>query len=354
MILLRFLLILSINIHFCQSQNMQRVAGGINAKESDWKFNAALFYRKSTNRPYEQLCSGAIINKWQILTAAHCMFTIEKWTRSPKLLIWKNIIIVPGKTKIHRWHLVKARYVADFIVHPKYNHSAKVKHYDIAILKVNKAFKFDGKVEAIPLQDEESEIDDLCHVAGWGSCDYSPQPACCFGNKTKIDSFPTKLHTAQVPIWSTKQCQSAWQGRNIRVDKQGILKLDAKIVKSVITERNICFGGKATGTNHWHLCLGDSGGPLVCKDKKSRLLLVGLNSWGHEYCNCEVIGTPNVNTRISPFKEWIEENVWNKSQPNGLLRSGCAIIMEKKWIMLQFFITNFIPFLFAKLSIYGS
>ena len=158
MILLQYLVIILFHVQCGQSQNMQRVAGGTQAKQSDWKFIVALFYRNSTIQPYSYFCSGVIINEWYILTAGHCAHD----SKSSKLKIRENIMIESGQTKIYinvsRWHMNDSRHVIDLVTHPKYSYLAKeTRPFDIAIFKVNRAFQFDGKVEPIPLGEPDEE-----------------------------------------------------------------------------------------------------------------------------------------------------------------------------------------------------
>ena len=141
---------------------------------------------------------------------------------------------------------------------------------------------------------------DICQVAGWGaykSCEMINV------NKTKIvvDMCPSRLHEADVPIWSVEKCQSAWLNFNHGLDSAKQI-LDSEIR---ITDTNICIGGKESGKNH---CKGDSGGPLVCTNENSKRVLVGIVSWGTDFCNYQ--GLPGINTRISPFIEWIQDIVW--------------------------------------------
>ena len=52
---------------------------------------------------------------------------------------------------------------------------------------------------------------------------------------------------------------------------------------------------------------GDSGGPFVC-ERSGGHVLAGLTSWGSNQCD---ITLPNVYTRISSFREWIDSKIVN-------------------------------------------
>lgn len=50
--------------------------------------------------------------------------------------------------------------------------------------------------------------------------------------------------------------------------------------------------------------VGDSGGPMVIQREDKRFLLAGVISWG---IGCAEPNQPGVYTRISEFREWINQ-----------------------------------------------
>lgn len=55
---------------------------------------------------------------------------------------------------------------------------------------------------------------------------------------------------------------------------------------------------------HFHFLAGDSGGPMVIQREDKRFLLAGVISWG---IGCAEPNQPGVYTRISEFRDWINQ-----------------------------------------------
>ena len=74
--------------------DMARVVGGNDADFDKWKFVVAIYKQTSTKvnskqSKYNYYCAGVIINKWHVLTVAHCLISVKEM---------KEIIIQSGTT----------------------------------------------------------------------------------------------------------------------------------------------------------------------------------------------------------------------------------------------------------------
>ena len=137
---------------------MARVVEGKNARQKNWYFMVSMFtqsqnHSSSTNFLFKANCGGVIVNKWHILTAAHCLY--EK--------IPENVIFSAGSTRIERVLRFKDKnklrldqertykLVESLILHPNFV-KAKAEN-DIALVRVTEAFIFDSeKIGPIPLE----------------------------------------------------------------------------------------------------------------------------------------------------------------------------------------------------------
>ena len=72
-----------------------------------------------------------------------------------------------------------------------------------------------------------------------------------------------------------------------------------------ISSDMIC-GSPTLKGGHQGACLGDFGSPLVCRTSSGSWELHGVVSWIQKTCNTDALDT--VFTRISVFRQWIENN----------------------------------------------
>ncbi|KAK5649684.1 hypothetical protein RI129_000713 [Pyrocoelia pectoralis] len=150
--------------------------------------------------------------------------------------------------------------VAEARVHPEFT-MQDIKN-DIAILKLKSPIIFNEKVQPITLETEHVDGDVKCVLTGWGYLQFPGVGA-------------DELQQINLKTVTNTECSTM-------------------LSDPTIDETQICTLTKS-GEG---ACKGDSGGPLVA-DKQ-----IGIVSFGHPCA----IGYPDVYTRVSAYKDWIEQN----------------------------------------------
>lgn len=98
--------------------------------------------------------------------------------------------------------------------------------------------------------------------------------------------LPSILQEVSVPVINNTVCESMYRAA-------GYIEHIPHIF--------ICAGWRRGGFDS---CEGDSGGPMVIQRPDKRFLLAGVISWG---IGCAEPNQPGVYTRISEFRDWINQ-----------------------------------------------
>lgn len=192
-------------------------------------------------------CGGIIISETYVLTAAACVsaggvnqYTIKAGTDN-----------LNSGGSIHR--------VAQITKHANYiinNNNIPVN--DIAVIKIQTPFIFDGSRDAIPiLRVQPPRVGSYAKISGWG---------------WKNSTFPSQLEKGSVITINTKYCSDIYQGQ--------------------LPAGQIC--ASLTGQD---ACQADAGGPLVVG-----VHLAGIISWGK---GCALGNYPGVYTDVFYYRNWI-------------------------------------------------
>ncbi|KAF7236123.1 Complement factor B [Varanus komodoensis] len=217
-----------------------------------------------------ELCKGAIVSEYYILTAAHC-FTIDDTA--------EQITVVIGKTHFD---------VAALDSHPQYT-IGKLKHlgisefydYDVALLKLAKKVVFSSKARTICLPCTAGATRALRKTTGFTSCKEHEEALlpvgdipsrfvsdCSFndGRENGLHHLTVRIKNGEKKMACEEDAKKAEHYKNVTD------------VSQVVTDRFLCTGGTDPQVDP-NTCKGDSGGPLII-EYRNRFIQVGVISWG--------------------------------------------------------------------------
>jgi len=207
------------------------------------------------------ICGGSIINKNQVITAAHCV--------EGALPALDSVVAGAHKRILEGGH--QKRNVAKLEYNANWNNPAF--NNDVALITVSEPFDFsDPNVQPIEMMKGSVDgniipAETICNSTGWGLTS---------GGGLFL---PNALQWAQLPQHSREDCEEIFPG--------------------YISDGMICAGGAGFAT-----CNGDSGGPLVCPDENGVGKLAGLVSFGYTGCT-----NAGVFTKVSYYEDWINERL---------------------------------------------
>jgi len=232
-----------------------RIVGGQPAQQGELPYQISLRYSGS------HICGGslAVVNgKQVIITAAHCVDSGSA----------RSYTIIAGDLdRLDTSGLEQTRQVTRIIAHENYNGFTFAN--DIAVLLIASPFNLDANVQPIDLPSDRQQTEKDIVVSGWGTT-------------SSGGSLPRILQYVQIPVIDDVTCQGAYSDETI---------LDSMLCAGLLGE-----GGKDS-------CQGDSGGPLRAVEGG---YLAGIVSWGY---GCADSAYPGVNTEVSYFIDWLEEQV---------------------------------------------
>ncbi|KAJ8258103.1 hypothetical protein GJAV_G00193190 [Gymnothorax javanicus] len=217
-------------------------------------------YIVSIQTTYNQhFCGGSLINKYWVLTAAHCNIGVER------------MMIVAGDYSLGKYEGTEQFIIPHLLIpHPQYNE--RTNNADIMLIKLKAPVYLNKFVSTVPLPRQDAMIEEgkLCQVSGWGLTSDSG------------GQIPSTLQTVRLPIISSERCNSS------------------QSFNGNITSNMICAGFSTGGKD---ACEGDSGGPLVCDGR-----VYGVVSWGN---GCADAKYPGVYTAVTKFRKWINRTIFS-------------------------------------------
>ncbi|KAK0182936.1 hypothetical protein PV327_001017 [Microctonus hyperodae] len=269
----------------CGISFSDRIIGGNNAPMGVYPWIARIGYVNDGNLPNSVQnvsfrCGGTIINKYYILTAAHCVTVLPGRFKATMVRLGEhNTETNPDCENNYCANPVQDIDPVQIIVHKHYN-TPLFKH-DIALIRLSQPITFNDYVKPICLPHgallTKNMVGEIAEAAGWGIVD--------------LDNLKTStvLQTIKLPVLETSVCEKVFLRH-----------------RALIDENQMCVGGKLGQDS----CTGDSGGPLMKVDSVDgppKYYLFGIVSFGVK--NCGQTATPAVYTRITHYILWILENI---------------------------------------------
>ncbi|CAH1983365.1 unnamed protein product [Acanthoscelides obtectus] len=248
-----------------------RITNGKEADLGQFPWIARLGYEDGQAIKFK--CGGTLLNKWYVITAAHCLKENEEKLKVIRL--GENVENEELCDKAACSLPVQDIPVASIMIHAEYN--TITSKNDIGLIALRKSANYTDFVKPVCLPrgdlTNENHLGEEVTVAGWGVIDSSTE-----------ETSPELLFV-NIPVVELDVCR--------------------KIYKSIELDDTQWCVGKNTGEDS---CSGDSGGPLMnwkAKGGSKQYFLLGIVSFGQSYCG----ENPSVYTNTNHFMLWILDNI---------------------------------------------
>ncbi|XP_018407522.1 PREDICTED: chymotrypsin-2-like [Cyphomyrmex costatus] len=242
------LVILVLDVSYgIRALRIRRLVGGQSAIESEFPYQVSL-------RSYNlHICSGALISKRHVLSAAHCICGLIDEPSEELSAHTGSINLKEGEK-----HAVK-----DVKCHPNYVYGPEKSWIaDLVVITLAKEIRISSSQWPIALATYDVPVGQHAIISGWG--------------RVRPFSWLSRdLQKLSVPIIDNNACQTYYKN-------------------TTILSSQICtFEKKGIGA-----CKGDSGSPLVHNG-----VLIGIFSWTKPCA----LGFPDVFSRVSYFTDFIKQ-----------------------------------------------
>lgn len=245
-----------------------RIVGGQNARFGEFPWQVHI-------RIGKHHCSGALVNRFYVLTAAHCVHQAS--------LGQLSIVVGANDLEEHKSQQEPPQYFSavKIVLHPKFTVSAiNPDRFDIALVKLDKAAKYAPNVLPIclppSLPSSLSLGGSIGFVTGWGAL-----------NPLVSNQSTRFLQKVEVPIIKDEECKAWHRTRGIFLN---------------IYPEMFCAGYENGAKD---ACTGDSGGPFIVS-LNERWTVVGITSAGY---GCAEAGKPGIYHKVPVSVAWVKDKI---------------------------------------------
>ncbi|CAG5129875.1 unnamed protein product, partial [Candidula unifasciata] len=246
---------------------MDKILGGRYATYGEFPWMVAILYND------KQMCGGAVIGEFWIITAAHCLFDGSQ--RYYKIAVGDHSMTYKDTNE-------ETFELQTVIINERYR--ARQYDFDIALAKIKpksngRGIQFNNYVQPICLAEstDDARVGTKFVFSGWGWTS---------GSKNSFGRSPT-LKKANLPFLAYDKCK--------------------RIYPRAISPNVLC-AGNINGAED--LCSGDSGGPLALKVESS-FVLYGIAAFSS---GCQRPNYPTAFSSIAKYRGWIDSTIRRNSR----------------------------------------
>lgn len=258
-----------------------RIINGTNASTQTYPWMASLFVA-NTSGDSGSGCGASLIAPQWVLSAAHC-FLNEAGNAVDSAALQRTTVTLRSDTIDSNTTTVAdnaiERKVISGMIHPNYTPGAAnfSNDFDIALLQLETPVT---ELSPVSLIDTgvAVPVGSTTTVMGWGAIRVE--------NGQTVGDPPNLLQVEQKVVSNT-ECSNIYGS-------------------GMITDNMLCAGGFDSNDTR-DSCKGDSGGPLVTK-VGTRYVQIGVVSFGGTDIPCGDPSVPGVYTRVSQFKDFVQQN----------------------------------------------
>lgn len=261
-----------------------QIVGGQAADPGQWPFFVAFRAVKVETQTMQYFCGGSLIAEDWVVTAAHCVVSLEGGGGQFRTTRGRNaggvVEAVVSPVDIRNVRSTQVYQVARIVVHPEYR-SAPGQPHDIALVRLGRGAAPPPPVIELAAQEWRTGAGAWrFEAAGFGATEEGAGLEYDrLQSRYIVSAGSVRLMAAELYALEERRCAQAYADYD--------------------APSQLCFGIAGGGRDS---CQGDSGGPLVARLNDQRSVLIGIVSFGR---GCARADAPGVYTSAPAHLSWI-------------------------------------------------